>query len=149
MLKTRIFVSASGDSQKRDTLEIESFFRRISDCYVDRGHYFSLILGEDFGDTAVIGSEIADCTLAFFLTMPGAELPETYKTALNSYNKTGKPKVFVYTKSEGSGVRGQELGNGQLTTDNGQLTVDNGQLINSTLQTSNFKLQTSNFKLNF
>jgi len=38
MQKTKILLSASTDNLKQDVLETESFIRRISDCYFDRGH---------------------------------------------------------------------------------------------------------------
>ena len=99
---TKIFLAADPDRFKTDLTELEVFFLRVNNCYVSRDHYFTLVLSESFGDDATGSAEIANCTLAIFLVEPGSELPETYKTALNSYNKTGKPKFSVYIKNTGT-----------------------------------------------
>ena len=121
MLKTGIYIEAAADGLKQDISEIETFFRRINFCYIDKNHFFSLVTGDDVSDGASGERMTVNCDLAFFLAnyrssygestagMNEAELPESYKAALESYNRTGKPKVFVYTKTEGSGIRGQGL----------------------------------------
>ena len=108
MLKTSIFVSAASEDVKADVVELMDFFRRTNDRYFDRGHYFSLLLSEDIDRDASL--DVADCALAFFLAGPvesapfseGMGLPDTYQAALNSYNKTGKPKISVYIKNPGT-----------------------------------------------
>ena len=116
MQKTKILIFYSADSLRQDFLETDSFIRRLNDCYLDRGHYFTTILDDAISDDATRDAEIADCALAFFLTEPGEAapfskgaqpsssggLPDAYKTALNSYNKTGKPKISVYIKNTGT-----------------------------------------------
>jgi len=97
---TKIFIAAQPDNLKTDISEVEIFIHRINNCYVSRGHFFTTILGESLGD-ATCDAEIADCSLAFFLAELGSELPDNYKTAINSYNKTGKPKISVYIKNTG------------------------------------------------
>ena len=104
---TKIFIAAQPETLKTDITEIEIFIHRINNCYVGRGHFFTTILDESINDGAARDLEIADCALAFFLVGAGAELPETYKAALNCFNKTGKPKVFVYTKTQCSVVSDQ------------------------------------------
>jgi DNA-binding NarL/FixJ family response regulator len=65
-------------------------------------------------------AEIADCALAFFLTEPSStELPDIYKTALNSYNKTGKPRIFTYMKIQELGAEGQRAYSTQELGDDG------------------------------
>ena len=127
MLKTKIMIAARSDKLISDITEIKLFFLSLNDCYVDRNLYFNLVIG----DNTIRDTEIEDCALAFFLVGSDAELPETYKAALNSYNKTGRPKIFTYVKIQDSGVRGQgsEDGSSQQGSGNGQLTIDNGQLI--------------------
>ncbi|MCL1835479.1 MAG: hypothetical protein FWG48_04885, partial [Oscillospiraceae bacterium] len=123
---TKIFVAAQPDNLKTDVSELRLFFLDINNCYVSRGHYFTPILDDTISEGAARDAEIADCSLAFFLTEPGESapfskgvppsgdggLPDTHKAALDSYNKTGKPKVLVYTKSDGSVVSGQWPGDG-------------------------------------
>ena len=104
---TKIFIAAQPDSFKHDISELESFFLRINNCYVSRGHYFTPILDNNAGSVATGNVEIADCALAFFLTRPGSELPDNYKTALTSYNRTGKPRIFTYVKTQCSVVSDQ------------------------------------------
>ena len=129
----KIFIAVQTDNLKTDVSELESFFLRINNCYVSRGRYFTPILSESTSDDATGDTEIEDCALAFFLTTPGESalfskgvppsggggFPETYKTALNSYNKTGKPKLFVYTKT-------------QCSVDSDQWSADEGNTAAST-----------------
>ena len=98
---TKIFIAAQPDNLKSDISELGLFFLNINNCYVSKGHYFTPILNDTISDDATGDTENTDCALAFFLTRPGSELPDTYKAALNSYNKTGKPKISVYIKNTG------------------------------------------------
>ena len=159
MQKTKIFVSFSADSLKQDVLETESFIRRLNDCYLDKGHYFTPILDETISDDATGETEIADCALAFFLAEASStELPETYKTALNSYNKTGKPRIFTYMKIQELGAEGQRADSTQELGDDGprqcsvvsdQRSADEGNTAASTRSSvSNSTLHTQHSKLN-
>ena len=123
----KIYFAAQPDNLKTDISELETFIFRINNCYVSRGHYFTPILSESTSDDATRESEVADCALAFFLTVPGSNLPDAYKTAITSYNKIGRPKLFVYTKSEGVGNKG--LGSRDEGLEDVGRGSGNGQLI--------------------
>ena len=120
MQKTGIFISSAAESLKHDITETETFILRLNNCYIDRGLYFTPIaeapaFGATTGSPASMSQNsgaaslaLADCELAFFLAeSDGGGLPDAYKSALDSYNKTGKPRIFTYVKSQGLGFRDQ------------------------------------------
>ena len=119
MQKTKIFVSAASDNLKRDISEIESFFRRMNDCYLDRGHYFTLLLDDDVESSASEVSyttsfdegendrnaavkKLSECELAFFLLGSESidEQAGAYKYASESYSRSGKPGIYAYVKTQ-------------------------------------------------
>ena len=102
---TKIYVAAQPEKLKSDLSEIELFIHRLNDCYVVRDRYFKLLLGGETNTADLGHSEIEACALAFFLTdAPSGGLPETYKAALELYDKNGNPKIAVYAKSEEGGA---------------------------------------------
>jgi len=105
MNKVRIFFASSPEEFNADMIEIGDFFRRLNDCYLDRGLYFVLTTNADpepetRGST---GLAIGGCVLSFFLF--GAKISTTaqddYESTLASSIKTGKPKVVTYFKEGG------------------------------------------------
>ena len=132
MRKTRILVSADGDEFKLDVYELESFIRRMNDCYLDRGHYFVLTIADSAETAGAVAPWLEELDLAFFLTeADGDARPENQRfhellqAAQASYNKSGKPKVFVYTRIQELGNRGQGSGNREQGSVNGsQGSVD-------------------------
>ena len=144
MLKTKILLAAQADKLIADINEIRMFFLSLNDCYVDRSLYFGLVIG----DKAASDADVAECALAFFLTEPGAELPDIYRTALNSYNKTGRPKIFVYTKTEGSGIGDERSADGSLrhgSGDEGQRLRGEGLVDESRSDNSQLFMRSTHF----
>ena len=47
MKKIKIFIASSTTEFKIDRIEVGNFFRRLNDCYLDSGLYFSVIMCED------------------------------------------------------------------------------------------------------
>ena len=123
MQKTKILISALNDGLAPDVTEIELFIRRLNDCYLDRGHYFSLVVGDSEGgegqtagangdppygiaaggdgDLRVDGAwakQLTDCALAIFLTDVNMS-SKAYKAAVDCYEKSGSPKISVYGRA--------------------------------------------------
>lgn len=89
-------------------MEIVDFFRRLNDCYLDKGLYFTLILSEDM-DALAIDSQLAGSDLAFFLLDAGSDgnLINLYKTGVDAFNRNGKPRIATYIRTE-AGQRQEE-----------------------------------------
>ena len=75
MQKTKILIALSGDRLKQDAMEADYFIRRLNDCYLDKGHYFTPALDDTTSDDATRETGIADCALAFFLIESGESAP--------------------------------------------------------------------------
>ena len=74
-------------------LEIGDFIRRLNDCYLDRGLYFTLLTN---------GEIVDNCDLAFFLFYRKAEqdIAETLDAAMGCHKKNNRPKIITYFKTD-------------------------------------------------
>ena len=107
MLRTKLFISSLSEQLKSDNMQIENFIYRISRCYLNKDLFFDVTFSADLSDAESIKREIAESSIAVFLldTETGGAIRDTYKTARDSYNTTGKPKIIVYVKSAHDNTR--------------------------------------------
>lgn len=105
--KIKIFIASSINDLKIDRVEIGNFFRQLNEIYLDNGIHFSLIMCEDYdnsiangGKQSVYDDEIRDSELCFFLffTTVGEYTKHEFEVALESYQKSEKPKIVTYFK---------------------------------------------------
>ncbi|MCL2335379.1 MAG: LuxR C-terminal-related transcriptional regulator [Endomicrobia bacterium] len=96
--KVKTYFASSAEELRADRLEIGDFFRRLNDCFLDSGLYFSLMTRD--GDNAINVSEILDCDLAFFLFFAKTDprLLEAYIAANENRIRVGNPSIAVYFK---------------------------------------------------
>ena len=103
MVKTRVFIASASDRFTADNQEIENFMLRLNACFIDKEIFIKPIISDRTADAAAYRNDLADSDSVFFLLNAdtGECIREMYKTARDSYNKTGKPKISVYIKTTG------------------------------------------------
>ena len=109
MTNTKIFIISSAKQNTAGRTDIETFFLRLNNCYVNRNLYFTPVFCEDLSDDGSQKTEVESSGIAFFISGPETDvsLQETYNYARDSFNKTGKPKISVFIKTGGSASAGR------------------------------------------
>ena len=131
MTIVKIFIASEKENFESDVKELEGFFLRLNNAYVKKDLYFSPIFNADYDDPEGISREITESRIAVFLTEPRADddMQQTYEVAHSSYNKSGQPRIVVYTK-QGTVDGNRRLGNGcrRLGEGNRRLGDENRRL---------------------
>ena len=98
MQKTKIVIVTSADESSAERLEISDFFRHLNECYVDKGHFFTLAYNAASETDASRKPDYGAFDLAFYLlsSIRDTNQWESYDAALESYNNTGKPQITLY-----------------------------------------------------
>lgn len=101
MEKTKIFIASSAKEFKTDLMEIENFFRRLNDFYLDKDLFFSLNTYEGVNDAVGrdhFKRELINSDIVFFLFYKkiSTETMEAFDIALDSFKKSDKPKAVTY-----------------------------------------------------
>ncbi len=109
----KIFL-ASSDELRQDRLELGDFINKINTIYRRHGMYIELLKWENF-DAAYstmrkqeeynLKVTSSDMFLCLFYTKAGQYTVEEFLCAYESYQKTGKPKMFSYFKALPAGVQ--------------------------------------------
>jgi|GEM_PF-5980198 len=138
MIITKVFIAAAAGCMSADRPEIAEFFIRLNNCYAQKDLYFAPIFSTDLvemggtgggiaggenaesriasGGAAISGGTgggIAGGGLAFFIFGDelDSEVQAMHKSALDSYNKTGRPKISLYAKNAERGTYNAEFDN--------------------------------------
>lgn len=103
----KIFLASSSEL-KDDRRELELAILRKNDSLKNEGVFIEMIVWEDFLDTISAtrlqdeyNKSILQCDIfiMLFFTKVGKFTFEEFQVALNSFKKTGKPKIYTYFKN--------------------------------------------------
>ena len=107
-LRTIKIFLASSSELKEDRRELELAILRKNEVLKNEGVFLEMIVWEDFLDSVSAtrlqneyNKSILQCDffIMLFFTKVGKFTFEEFKVALNSFKKTGKPKIYTYFKN--------------------------------------------------
>jgi len=171
MQKTRVFIASSSESLKLEILEIEAFFLRLNNCYIDKGLYFNPVLSSAPGGVDALTREqniqrtLEESSVAFFLIDAGgnprrstpphsaeggkadfdSDIREAYKSARDSYHKTGRPKIAIYAK-QNPGFRDDDYTASVIASE--MLEAENEEPVIVGLSNTQFRIPNAEFYTN-
>jgi len=102
--KVKLFLAASPEEFSVESAQLGDFVRKLNDCYLDRGIYFSLTMNGD-------ASTMADCSFALFLFGEAADraVVDALDAALDSFRRSGQPRAATYFRETGVRPPAEEI----------------------------------------